>query len=305
MSELPGKLFNSKTYYVLSSINHKADEPVVICIHGIGSYHFHFETLSGYLTEKGYTVLSFDLMGRGYSPFPTEEFDLNGKSIFSAEGHIAQVRELILGLELNKRKYHIIAHSMGGALACLYASRFGDEVLSLTLLSPAGLMDLNALKLVRNCSCLHGMVRRQLLNDSEKAYHSDFYTHTGAALQTENESVEKMLGINQKYPHIFEAFWQSLLHFPLCGIESHVSELAKLHHIRTMIIWGDKDTAVPMLPSMSRYVRIYETAQHPNLHTKIYKNAAHAFFLEYPDIFHADMEEFLQNSVSDISSNEM
>jgi pimeloyl-ACP methyl ester carboxylesterase len=255
----------------------------------------HFDGLAKVLVKEGFTVLTFDLMGRGHSPFPSKVVNEHGKSVFGAEDHIEQVRELITGLGLDRRKYHLIGHSMGGVLSALYASQYGaEEVLSLTLLAPAGLIDLGPLRLVRNNTCLHGVVRNMLRRNSEKAFRSDFYQHKGEALKTENESVERMLAINRQYPHVFEAFWLCALHFPLSGNEVPFAALAKHHHIRTMLMWGDKDTAVPMAPSMKRYTDIYKAAGHPGLQTKVYKKAAHGFFLEYAEEFHADMVAFLK-----------
>jgi pimeloyl-ACP methyl ester carboxylesterase len=128
----------------------------------------------------------------------------------------------------------------------------------------------------------------------EKTIRNDFFQHKGAALSIENESVEGMMAIFRKYPHIFEAYWLCVLHFPLSDNEVPIAALAKHHHIRTMIMWGDKDTAVPMAPSMKRYTDIYKAAGHPGLQTKVYNKAAHCFFLEYAEEFHADIVQFLK-----------
>ena len=117
MTDLPGKLFNNETHYLLESKAFGEDEPLVVCVHGIGSYHVHFESLRAALVEASFTVLSYDLKGRGFSPFPTKTSDDAGNSVFNGDGHVKQMRDLIVGLNFHKRKYHVIGHSMGGAVA--------------------------------------------------------------------------------------------------------------------------------------------------------------------------------------------
>jgi pimeloyl-ACP methyl ester carboxylesterase len=113
----------------------------VVCVHGIGSFGGDFEGTCKHMKALGYDVLRYDLIGRGFSAFPAD-------GMFGAAAHVAQLRNLIvhLGLSTQARdghnKYHMVGHSMGGALVALYASEYTDEIESITLLSPAGLMDL-------------------------------------------------------------------------------------------------------------------------------------------------------------------
>jgi pimeloyl-ACP methyl ester carboxylesterase len=298
------ELYGGRTYYTLVSKNDSSENEVVVCVHGIGSYHYHFTKLTQVLHEENFTVLNYDLIGRGFSPFPASVLQSDGRSIFNGDGHVQQLRELIVGLQLTLRKYHLIGHSMGGALAALYASLYGDEVLSLTVLSPAGLMDIGALKLLRSCSCLHGIVKNSLRNGGDAVFRQDFHTHTGDALVIENESVEAIMEINRRHPTIFEAFWQSALHFPLDSCAPDIKNLASMHHIRTYILWADFDKAVPLIPSMKRWTDIYASQQHPSVFTKVYKNAGHAFFMEYADEFHTDVLHFLKgNPLSSATSS--
>lgn len=303
MAIAPGKMFDGKTHYVLTSKNFAPTEPVVVCVHGIGSYSFHYDSLVETLKEHNYTILTYDLFGRGYSPFPTKLTDENGQSVFGGDGHVEQLRELIVGLGLHQRKYHIIGHSMGGGIVSLYSSKYGEqEVLSVTLLSAAGVMDLGPLKAVRAHSFLQGITRWSLRRGLQSAVRGDFYTHKGEALKKENDGVEKLLAINRQYPHIFEAFWLSVLHFPFHECGGPAAQLASYHHIPTLIMWADKDKAVPLKPCLQRWVDIYKTAGHPSVETKVFKNAAHGFFMEYSDECNADIVRFLQSGATKQSS---
>ena len=291
----PGGLFEGKTHYILSSEKFSSDEPLVICVHGLGSYHAHYDSLTQALKAESFTVLTFDLMGRGYSPFPDDDTDSEGNPIFGAESHVKQMRELIVGLGFERRKYHVVGHSMGGAIAAIYTSKFGaDEVLSLTLLSPAGLMDGGLINFVRRNSCLHGMVRRQMQSGSKKTFENDFYGR-GPVVKA---SVDGMLEFQSKNPHIFEAVWNSILQFPFSECKHAVAKLAQLHNTRIMVMWADKDKAVPLSPNLGRWKSHFETHKHPSVEYKVFKKACHGFFIEFADEFNADMIRFLKGGVN-------
>ncbi len=96
----------------------------------------------------------------GFTAFPSEDVFEDGVSIFSGRGHVEQLRELITQLgsvhgigDVTSQKYFLCAHSMGGAIATLYAAAYADELAGIVLFSPAGLMDLGPLNLLRNTCC--------------------------------------------------------------------------------------------------------------------------------------------------------
>lgn len=294
MTESNGKVFNNETFYHLESREFKETEPVVICVHGIGAYHVHFESLRAALVNEKFTVLSFDLKGRGHSPFPDSLTDENGDSVFNGDGHVKQMRDLIVGLNLHQRKYHLVGHSMGGTIVALYGSKYGseNEILSLTMLTQAGLMDLGLVKTIRSWTCTHNLIK-YMLRGNTSAFWNDFHLKGEDALPQATNAVEKLIEIHKKHPHILDAFWESAVHFPLSDSETAIHQLASHHHINTLIMWADKDAVVPLEPNFKRWTDIYEAAQHPRLQTKVFKDAAHCFFIEQDAEFNQDMIRFL------------
>ncbi len=100
--------------------------PVLMLIHGIGSWHHTWDTLLPRLTES-FTVVTYDLRGHGASPLPTGPFGLD---------------ELVNDLEdlrarLGVEQAHFAGHSLGGMIGPAYARRYPERVLSLGLLSTA------------------------------------------------------------------------------------------------------------------------------------------------------------------------
>lgn len=81
------------------------------------------------LLKEGYDILTFDLYGTGYSESPDVTF--------SAELFSAQLVEIIVSLHLSLEPFHIVAHSMGSAVAVTFAYRFPQLVRRMVLLSPS------------------------------------------------------------------------------------------------------------------------------------------------------------------------
>ena len=291
INSVAGSCFGD-TYYILTP-NLSPDKEVVVLIHGIGSYSFQFELMSHYLETQGYCVLRYDLLGRGYSKFPTSGTD-DGSSIFGASGHVSQLRDLLIHLGITNRHYNIIAHSMGGALAALYIEQYPSEVSALVLLSPAGLMDCGIFKFLKCCKCLHGLVKTSLRRTQEKAWRQDFYEHAGDSLQLENDFVAKLQTRSREQPTVFDAFWESVLHFPLYGLEPVVASLTARHDMRVLLAWAAADTSVPYQPCFFRWRDPFLTARHPHFQCHVYEGAAHGFFVEKSDRVHADILKFLR-----------
>ena len=142
----PGVVTPSGTHYILQG---SAERPLVLCVHGIGCYHFYFDELTKSLLDGGFRVLRYDLIGRGFS---------KAVDVYDREAHLSQLRALLQHLGLSTTPRHVIGHSMGGALALLHVDEDPVPIKSLTLLAPAGLMDGAIFAILRSCTCLHGAV---------------------------------------------------------------------------------------------------------------------------------------------------
>ncbi len=106
------------------------DGPVLVCIHGLTTPSFVYDTLVPGLVDLGFRVLRYDLWGRGYS-------DRTGGDQ-TRHFFIRQLRELLQdqGIE---GPVTVMGYSMGGSIATVYAAEEADRVQRLILLAPAGL----------------------------------------------------------------------------------------------------------------------------------------------------------------------
>lgn len=263
----------------------------VVCVHGIGSFSAQYIDIASFLHNLGYTVVTYDLIGRGRSSYPND-------NVFDGEAHVDQLRGLVTELNLHEgKRYHIIAHSMGGAVAALYASQYLSEVASLVLLSPAGLMDLGILRLLRGCcGCFQSLAKRGVAAGQEQAWRDDFVSHDGKSLEIENMFTEKLRRANQENPRMYDAFWQSALQFPLSGIDSSVQAVANCEHLSILLMWGEQDKAVPYNPNYFRWRRYFESTTAPSklVRYAVYENMGHGFLLEHADAVHEAIRDFFE-----------
>ena len=85
---------------------------LIVFVHGLGHFNWVWKEscFEKKFLELGFGVVSYDLVGRGFSEFPT-----NGK--FGLNEHLAQLHdEVITPLLGDVDEFHLIGHSQGGAI---------------------------------------------------------------------------------------------------------------------------------------------------------------------------------------------
>ncbi|WP_371802503.1 alpha/beta fold hydrolase [Candidatus Lokiarchaeum ossiferum] len=108
---------------------------LVLCLHGLHSHGEKFVLLADHLAEYNWEIISLDLRGHGLSwDKPDQRGDIKEYELW-----IKDLEEFIAFL---KRKYeglalHIVAESMGGAIAITYTAKNPKNIQSLILLAPA------------------------------------------------------------------------------------------------------------------------------------------------------------------------
>ncbi|SMF49442.1 alpha/beta fold hydrolase [Pseudobacteriovorax antillogorgiicola] len=112
--------------------NFEGDRPEVIALHGWLDNCHSFKSLLSEMNEQ--KILAIDLPGHGRSDhhLPSQ--------ISHFHDYIFFIAELLKSLDLDR--CHLIGHSMGGAIASLYAACFPDRVRSLALIESIGPLSL-------------------------------------------------------------------------------------------------------------------------------------------------------------------
>lgn len=109
---------------------HKGKNRIVtLLLHGWGGNLNSFRFLENYLQQQEMSCLTLDFPGFGGSEPPRENFELD------------DYYEIVDGLltELNIQKVNIVAHSFGGRIALLLASRKPEIINRLILVDSAGI----------------------------------------------------------------------------------------------------------------------------------------------------------------------
>lgn len=103
------------------------DGPVIIFLHGIASSAATFAHVIPQLSDN-YRCISFDLLGFGDSPSPSD-------SNFTIEDHVDSIRATVHSLKLDA-PFILVGHSLGSLLAARYAAAHPSKVSRLVLVSP-------------------------------------------------------------------------------------------------------------------------------------------------------------------------
>jgi pimeloyl-ACP methyl ester carboxylesterase len=275
---MPDPCTSDGTSYILSG---PEQGRLVLCIHGIGGAKFQFDQLAQALVTNGFRVLRYDLMGRGDSA-PSENY--------TAEAHLNQIFRLLKELGLDQTEMDVVAHSMGGALATLFAKK-NDSVKKMVLLSPAGMMNLGPLAVVRKWKWVQKPVGKMLRNGQEGAWREDFVDKKGPVAE---DCVKRLKEISQRNPKSYDAFYSSALVFPLSGLQSSAEALTNKS---VCVLWAEKDKAVPLKPSLARWKSAL-----PNAAFKTYPNLAHGFFMEDASAVNDDVLSFLSYATLPVST---
>jgi pimeloyl-ACP methyl ester carboxylesterase len=104
----------------------------ILFIYGMPTSHKLWDEVTGQLSCK-YRCFAIDLPGMGETPFSPYGRDYLDRMAHQIEG---------LRIQHGVMKWHVVGHDAGSAIAVQYASRFGRNVASLVLLSPAIFPDL-------------------------------------------------------------------------------------------------------------------------------------------------------------------
>ena len=81
-------------------------------------------------------------------------------------------------------------------------------------------------------------------------------------------------------PETFDAFFNSVLHFPLYGCEKNIETMIqKQSDMKVLLLWGSKDDVVPFT-NMEKWKEMLQKGGAVDIQTEVFDNSSHGFFLE-------------------------
>ena len=133
--------------------------------------------------ETGYFVLSYDLIGRGFSQYAS-----NG--LFGLDEHLEQLHTIVENISASEEldSVHIVGHSQGGAITLGYGAKYGGtnpKLQSIILLAPAGVMTHYSLSLLQGVGCIQSIVKSFLMDPAaqRREWKSGFVNPEGPVSQ--------------------------------------------------------------------------------------------------------------------------
>jgi pimeloyl-ACP methyl ester carboxylesterase len=245
----------------------------VLLLHGIGHSLRNWVRTVPALTAAGFRAVAIDTPGFGYSERP--------ESILDEAGTTAFLEEFLDAFYLDR--VDLVGHSLGGAIATVFALHRPERVGHLALVAPAVGPDVNpALRLIAlqfARPLLRPVALRQVFSLFAASWDGDI-------LEGEIADAERWLAD----PAARHYFWNVLragLRFR--GVRPERLLLERLQDLRMPVFfaWGKRDQILPI--SNLEKIR----SRLPGARCEVYEGAGHMLPYEVAERFNADLTDFL------------
>lgn len=270
--------FNSKIY--IETLGNPAN-PAVILVHGLGDEASTIWDDTKEVLKNDYFVVVFDLPG-----FRNSELSSN---VYSPENY-AKLINTIAKRFVNK-PFHLVGHSMGGAISLKYASMYKDTLASLVLIDAAGILHratygkflaVNGIEHFFEADSLFGnlmqtpRINNFINNITNKLDNSRLF------------NADKVLSSPNLRKNVLNDNPMTIAALAL--VQTNFSNLLEDIDTNTLIIWGENDAIAPI---QTGYV-LNRLLQNSTM--KIIADSAHVPMLSHKEIFYGHLKEHLANS---------
>ena len=266
------QLPNGVTHYELSN---PGNEEIVVFVHGFSVPYFIFDPTYEFLSRSGFSVLRYDLFGRGFSDRPYKRYNINF--------FVNQLADLLDSLRIS-RPVHLIGLSMGGPITATFTARHPEQVKSLTLIDPAGVRPvslmptLKAMKLPGVAEAVFGLIGSEAM---VKSAAKDFFDPELVGMFIDKYKVQ------MQYKGFKRAILSSVRNKMLGSFIESYKTVGKLEK-PILLFWGRNDMTVPYEHSKD----LLATLPNAELHT--IEDCGHIPHYEKPDEFNPILLDFLR-----------
>jgi len=243
----------------------------IIMLHGFSANKTNWIRLAQHLGSQ-YHLVALDLLGHG-----DNEQDMSRS--YSIVEQVEFVKLAAAGLGI--ARFHLVGNSMGGAISALYSATYPEQVITATLISPAGVHDIPS-------------VMDDIIKDGENPLIATTIEEFGRVIdfvmvekpyipgpvqKVEAERSVARIEINRKIFKDIRADLDTGLQQGFASISAPV-----------LFIWGDQDRAINV-KNIDRYASLI-----PNAQKKVYEDIGHLAMIEVPQRTARDILDFIASN---------
>lgn len=215
----------------------RGEGELCVLVHGYAVPSFMYEKLADELVKNGYRVLSYDLLGRGFSE------RVRGR--YTPELFVRQLEEVVDALA-GDEKFTLFATSMGGPIVSAYCAKHPEKVKKLVYYAPAGMDTFRPPFYMYLSAC-------PLIGDFIFAFWGDkvlFKNCTREFKHADTDLYLEKLAETLKYKGFCRCTLSSLRHTILKTKKAtRFFEQAAKHGIPALCLWGKDDITMPFYMS--------------------------------------------------------
>lgn len=266
------------THYQIADGGDDTKLPVVL-VHGYSTPYYLYDFIFDALVDEGYTVIRYDLLGRGLSE--------RVKKKYTPELFAKQLKELADRL-VPDGKFIAFGTSMGGSILAAFCAMYPGMAQKVVLYAPAGMdnfkppvyMKLAAVPVIGK------RVFRAVMPKSTLARATDELLHQEEDVK---DAFVRKLAYTMQYKGYLDGTWSSLVNTILKTKKTtkYYKQMAK-QKLPTLVIWGTEDKTMPIY-QIDRMAKVLKHAEFV-----IFEGSGHIFLYDEGDRAVAHTLPFLE-----------
>jgi len=284
LGEAPGHyvaLSRGVTHFnIYKPANSEENAKYIFCGHGLGGNLRDFTGIGEKMSEKGYTVITYDYYGRGWSRIDSDD----RSPVWDEDLYYNQAIELWEKLGLIESPFIWMGYSTGGAVGVLLASRKPRLVRSIVFIAPA-----ICPSIARPHPCLQfcGLYIFCCFDCPSKAYKRAtkryWFDDDSDGARMAKSRVSQSI---HQYPPYMEAIQSTCLHLFSQATLTRILQDYKLLSQQVLLIWGRGDCTTPF--EQSETLSKLKTSR-----LVVLDDAKHGILIERPQEVIASITKFI------------
>jgi pimeloyl-ACP methyl ester carboxylesterase len=262
-------------------------KPAVIFVHGLGDEASSIWKETKESLKDEYFVLIFDLPG-----FRNSEMS---KNLYSPENYARLINTIARNFVY--KPFHLVGHSMGGAISLKYASMYEETLLSLVLIDAAGILHRSTYSKFLTFNGIDKFF------DSQDGIGRLFQSQrVSSFINTITEKIDNKMTLDVDNILASSHLRSSILRnntttiSALALVQTDFSNIVENINTNTLIIWGEDDSVAPV---QTGYVL---NKLLPNSKMEIIPQCGHVPIISHKDIYLSLLKTHLQNSETYITT---